>query len=260
MKTYLNKGIKAVIGEFPEIESILDEYGIGCGPCMVGTCLMKDIVEIHDLSEEKEQELMARIGRIICPGTQVVVVKKKLKPQTRPKVVTYSPPIKVLVDEHTWIKRFVALIPNIIDRLKSHSAEDRQLIRECIEFIRQYADRLHHAKEEDILFKYFDESKDILKIMHEDHKTARTHVVGMLRALDENNEKALYQHLKAYGHLLIEHIRREDDVLYPWMDRSLSTTQIGKLFEQFRTAEDSAPYSPREFEEFIQTLEANFMQ
>ena len=96
--------------------------------------------------------------------------------------------------------------------------------------------------------------------MHEDHETARAHVAGMLRALDENNEKALYQHLQAYGHLLIEHIRREDDVLYPWMDRSLSTTQIGKLFEKFRTAEESAPYSPREFEEFIQTLEANFRE
>jgi len=260
MESYLNKGIKEIISEFPEIESILDKYGIGCGPCMVGTCLLKDIVEIHDLSEEKERELMAGVNRIISPGTKVAIEKKKRKPQTRVKEATYSPPMKVLVDEHVWIKRFIDLVPKIVDRLKRDSNGDQQLVRECIEFIQQYADRFHHAKEEDILFKYFDESKDILKAMHEDHKTARAHVAGMLRALERNDTKALYQHLQAYGCLLIEHIRREDDILYPWMDRALSTTQIGKLFEQFRTVEESAPYSPREFEEFIQTLEVKFRQ
>ena len=53
MEAYLNKGIKEVIDEFPEVEKILDEYGIGCGPCSVGTCLLKDIVEIHDLPSDK---------------------------------------------------------------------------------------------------------------------------------------------------------------------------------------------------------------
>ena len=33
MEQYLNKGIKEVIDQYPEVEKILDEYGIGCGPC-----------------------------------------------------------------------------------------------------------------------------------------------------------------------------------------------------------------------------------
>jgi len=32
MEAYLNKGIKEIINQFPEVESILDEYGIGCAP------------------------------------------------------------------------------------------------------------------------------------------------------------------------------------------------------------------------------------
>ena len=44
MEAYLNKGIKEIIDQFPEIEDILNEYDIGCGPCSVGTCLFKDIV------------------------------------------------------------------------------------------------------------------------------------------------------------------------------------------------------------------------
>jgi hypothetical protein len=35
MDKYLNSGIKDVIGAFPVIESILEEYDIGCGPCTI---------------------------------------------------------------------------------------------------------------------------------------------------------------------------------------------------------------------------------
>lgn len=258
METYLNKGIKAVIGEFPEIESILDEYGIGCGPCMVGTCLLKDIVEIHDLPDDLEQELMARIAHTIYPGQKVTIEKKKRKLKIRSEKAAYSPPLKVLVDEHTWIKRFVALIPQIIQSVDLNTNEDMELIHKCIEFIRQYADRFHHEKEEDVLFKYFDESTEILKTMHEDHKHARAHVAKMLQALEEKDKTALSEHLKAYGNLLTEHIKREDEVLYPWMDKSISTTQVGKLFSEFRGVAENTPYSPQEYEQFVQHLESKF--
>ena len=36
MEAYLNRSIKEVIKEFPPVEKILDDYGIGCGPCAVG--------------------------------------------------------------------------------------------------------------------------------------------------------------------------------------------------------------------------------
>ena len=52
---YLNKEIKDIIDAFPDFESILEKYDIGCGPCSVGTCLLKDIVEIHRLPSEKNK-------------------------------------------------------------------------------------------------------------------------------------------------------------------------------------------------------------
>lgn len=61
MEAYLNKSIKEIITEFPDVTVILAEYGIGCGPCNVGTCLFKDIVQIHQLPADKEQEMMGRI-------------------------------------------------------------------------------------------------------------------------------------------------------------------------------------------------------
>jgi len=58
MEAYLNKGIKQIINQFPEVENILDEYGIGCAPCNVGTCLLKDIIEIHNLNTDEDMPKM----------------------------------------------------------------------------------------------------------------------------------------------------------------------------------------------------------
>ncbi len=56
------------------------------------------------------------------------------------------------------IKRLLALIPQIVTKFDISSSKDKNLVRNCADFIRSYADKYHHAKEEDILFKYFDEN------------------------------------------------------------------------------------------------------
>jgi len=60
MESYRNKGIKDIIIDFPQVANILEDYGIGCGPCTVGVCLLKDILDIHKMAPEKEQELMSQ--------------------------------------------------------------------------------------------------------------------------------------------------------------------------------------------------------
>ena len=62
LNDYLNKGIKDIIDDHPPVMEILKDYDIGCGACDVGTCLLKDIVSLHPISEEQEQELMNRIA------------------------------------------------------------------------------------------------------------------------------------------------------------------------------------------------------
>jgi len=260
METYLNKGIKQIINQFPEVENILDEYGIGCAPCNVGTCLLKDIIEIHNLNTDEEQKIMARIAKIFYPGKVIKIPQIKRKNKTRLKEISYSPPIKKLVDEHVLIKRWVALIPEVIKNLEVESEEGRQLILDGVDFIRSYADKYHHAKEEEILFKYFDEDLDILKVMHEDHKQARSHVKAILEALDRKDKAAIGKHFNAYGDLLSEHIIKEDEILYPWMDKNLSVTQIGELFSKFNKADEQIGYSSVKYEEFINRFEKKFKQ
>jgi iron-sulfur cluster repair protein YtfE (RIC family) len=71
VEKYANKGIKDIILEFPRIGQILEEYGIGCGPCIIGICQLKDILQIHKLSKEAEEALMRRIEAEIYPDRNI---------------------------------------------------------------------------------------------------------------------------------------------------------------------------------------------
>lgn len=257
LEEYLNKGIKEIITERPEIEAILVDYDIGCGPCMVGTCLLKDIMEIHALSSDDEREMMGRISRAIHTDSKIDVPQIQRKTSAR-KVVTYSPPMQKLVDEHKLIKRLVAQVPNIIKSLDLETEEGRRRVLDGIDFIRNYADRYHHAKEEDLLFKYFDEDAEIIQTMHEDHRNARNRVKSIVEGVEARNRGSVIENLGAYQELLTDHIRREDDILYPWMDRNITTTQVGTLFSSFNEVDERFGDAPARYEKFMRELEEGF--
>jgi hemerythrin-like domain-containing protein len=94
--------------------------------------------------------------------------------------------------------------------------------------------------------------------MREDHQEARAHVRAILAALEKKDKESVSQHLKAYQELLTEHIKKEDEILYLWMDRNISITQIGELFSEFNGKEEEFGDVPERYEQFIHKLEEKF--
>lgn len=238
MADVLGRYIKDIITGYPAVGDILARSNIGCVTCSVGTCLLKDVVGIHNLSESQEQALFAAIAEAIFPGQRMPLPKTERKgAPVAPRKL--SPPVQDLVDEHVNIKRAIALLPVLTlalrERLSPALVSD---ISHAIEFIRQYADRFHHAKEEDILFKYFDAQLDVLQVMHKEHEIGRQHVRSALAALVQGNADGVAEYLGAYGALLTEHIRKEDEILYPWMNSQLTDSQVGQLFSKFRAVDE----------------------
>jgi hemerythrin-like domain-containing protein len=261
LEKVLNKEVKHVIDSHPEVGRILEEYGIGCAPCSVGSCLMKDVVGIHNLDPQQEATLMYRIEKAIYPDRKVPEPKVDLTKKQAPKKITYSPPVKKLVDEHVLIKRLLALIPAITDHVQMSAKVDKDLILNCVDFIRTYADKYHHMKEEDILFKYVDEKAEIIQIMYKDHDTGRNHVRQAVEGAEKGNKAQIKEHLLGYKDLLTQHIKKEDEILYPWIDRQLSTTQVGEMFRKCNEADASVGDAlPRKYEKFIVELEKKFLQ
>lgn len=260
MDSYRNTGIKDIITTFPKVEEILGEYGIGCGECTVGICELKDILEIHKMAPEKERELMTRIEAVIYPHRQVETVTKGDNSQQENILHLFSKPMQILVDEHTLIKRWLALIPMVIDDMDLSSREGRQVIVEGVDLIQSYADKLHHGKEEDILFTYFDDSEKIFQVIYEDHKVGRHHVQQMLQALEKEDSISLSHHLSGYLTLLTEHIRKEDELLFPWLDRKLSEEQLQELAGKFEVADKATGIDSRQYLFFIEKLENKYME
>lgn len=253
----LDHPIKDVIAAHPHIGTILGEFQIGCVDCGVGTCLLKDIVDIHHLEPEAERDMMERVARVLEPGRTAPVPLRERKPSATGKAGT-SPPIRKLVAEHRWILRWAALIPLVAERADLATAEGRQLVLDGVEFIRSYADRYHHAKEEDILFRYFSPDMDIIKAMLTDHETAREHVRAIVAAVEHRDATAANEHLLAYANLLREHIRKEDEILYPWMDRLLLDSQVGQMHAQFSEVDRQFGNLPHQLEQFVAELETRW--
>jgi hemerythrin-like domain-containing protein len=256
LEQLLNSGIKQIIDEHAEVGPILEAYGIGCVPCSVGTCLLKDIVDIHGLSATQEQALMTKIAKAVYPDRDIVIPLRAKTSTENGTDLTYSPPMKKLVDEHTWIKRLLAQVPNLIRTLDLTAEPGRQLVRDVLDFIRNYADRFHHAKEEDILFKYFDEKLDILQVMLTDHESGRSHVRAIAGAVEKQDAATVSEHLAAYRELLTEHIKKENEILYPWMDKEMSDSQIGQMFAAFSDVDVTFGDGPGKHIAFVETLEA----
>ncbi len=94
--------------------------------------------------------------------------------------------------------------------------------------------------------------------MRQDHENARARVRAMLKAVDRKDKETIAENLNAYQELLTDHIKKEDEILYPWMDRNLSITQIGELFSKFNGKDEELGDTPEKYEDFINKLEEKY--
>jgi hemerythrin-like domain-containing protein len=259
MNQILNTNIKEVLERYPGVAEPLKQHDIGCVSCSVGTCLLKDIIGIHNLSQEAGEELMTAITLIVHPDGDVAVPKIERKTKSQPKAasVKFSPPMQKMVDEHSLIKRLLAVIPNLIEDLDLDSEAGRQQVSSVIDFIRSFADKYHHSKEEDVLFKYFDADLDIIKAMYSDHENGRSKVRQMLAALEARDKSTLALNLKGYQELLSEHIKKEDEILYRWMERNLTTKQIGEIFARCVQIDEEFSEKQKKYENLVSQMESS---
>lgn len=253
MKAHLESNIKDLLAGHPALGATLASAGIGCTTCSLGTCRIKDILEIHNLDTESTRVLLTRMGEVLYPGLpfEVPLLERKALPAKG----GFCPPIARLVQEHTHILRFISLIPELVRTLEQDPDAGLALVARGLIFIRNYADRYHHAKEEDILFGFFATGSEILQVMLEDHGHGREHGAEMAAGLEQSDPGRVATHLQAYGELLRGHIQREDTILYPWMDRTLTMREVGELYARCAEVEARFGQGPKEQEAWVAALE-----
>jgi hemerythrin-like domain-containing protein len=255
LEPLLLRNVRDVMAEYPVSATVLSSHGIGCASCSVGTCMVRDIIDVHGLSEQQEHSLMAALAAAIFPGQDVAL--PRLQRRAAPKGSAFSPPVRRLVQEHTLIKRLLALVPAITALMERDPMQGFDAARGALDFIRTYADRYHHAKEEDILFGYFDPGLGILQAMRAEHESARSHVREAAAGVEGRDAPLTASHLAAYASLLEEHIRKEDDILYPFLDRQLTDRQVGEMFARFSEVDAAHAADVRRAEAWVAQAETS---
>ena len=96
------------------------------------------------------------------------------------------------MDEHKYILKVADALEKECNEIKSGKIVDEDFFRKVIDFIRNYADKFHHAKEEDILFKEFCKAAEKGEVhcnpteqMLYEHDAGR----GFVKAMEEGVER-----------------------------------------------------------------------
>ena len=143
----------------------------------------------------------------------------------------------------------------MVSHLDLHRKSDRESAGSCLDFITRYADSLHHGKEEDILFRFFDTTEAVFQVMFEEHTQGRGIVSEMRSAISSGSTAVFATNLLRYRDLLREHIKKEDTLLFPWLDRRLTSDQKQQMNARFTEIERENDGAPQRYERFVEELE-----
>ncbi|HHT64290.1 MAG: hemerythrin domain-containing protein [Bacillota bacterium] len=142
--------------------------------------------------------------------------------------------IDLLKEEHQLVKRVLQVLRKKCWQVVKEGVVNYRDFEDILDFLKNYVDRQHHGKEEDILFDLMgrelgDEigSGPVTGMLIE-HDLGRQYVSGLENSLkqhEKGDEEAVLDIIAnsiSYTHLLHNHIEREDMILFELARRSLS--------------------------------------
>lgn len=132
-----------------------------------------------------------------------------------------------LMIEHRLIERMLSVIKKVLAKIESEHQADPVFVDIAVDFIRIYADRTHHGKEEDILFRELDKKplngkdRKIMNELVEEHVFGRQTTKALVEANtryrngDETALPEIAAQLKILTEFYPRHIEKEDSVFFP---------------------------------------------
>lgn len=160
--------------------------------------------------------------------------------------------IQLMVDEHKNIKRVLTVVRKLCIEIVNGEEIKYEAFEMAVDFVRNYADKHHHNKEEAILFKKMEEelkeqigSGPILG-MYAEHDLGRMFIGNLVNALErvktgeKDSRVDVIANAIAYTDLLHRHIDKEDNVIYKFGETKLSSEALREVEEKCKAVEDKA--------------------
>jgi hemerythrin-like domain-containing protein len=180
------------------------------------------------------------------------------------------PSVLLMNEEHRCIKRMLGVMRGYCQKVLRGEEVALADFHSMIDFVRNYADKHHHGKEEDIFFGYMmDElgllAEKLVKMgMLVEHDLGRLLLADMESALkkveagDKDAMLDLISNAMGYTYLLHRHIDKEDGVVFTFADRELSSEAKEAIEAQYNAFEatEEAAASREKYVLLLETLEA----
>ena len=150
-----------------------------------------------------------------------------------------------LMIEHRLIEKMLTVIRRTLERVEQTQSIDPYFVDMAVDFIRVYADRTHHGKEEDILFRDLrkkqlsGEDRQVMEELIEEHVFGRNTTKALIEAntrYRRGNEAALGEvktHLRTLVDFYPKHIKKEDDVFFPASRTYFSNEEDQAMLAEF---------------------------
>lgn len=160
-------------------------------------------------------------------------------------------PTEELKQEHRVIERMLRTLIVASKRVQNGGEVDPQVFHKSVDFIRNFADKCHHGKEESNLFpaiekQGFPREGGPIGMMLVEHDEGRAHVRELASALQKLElgdaspavKTAISRHALGYARLLAQHIEKEDKILYDIADHAIPPAEQVKLITIFADVEE----------------------
>ncbi len=174
-----------------------------------------------------------------------------------------------LENDHVYILQ----LTGIMEKITGTENPDISHIEKIILLIRNFADGIHHAKEENLLFKKLEEKgmsphMGPVAVMLHEHTEGRNFVRGIEENLnlykkgERDALKGIYRNMLGYASLLENHISKENNILFRMADNVLSPAEQEELLSGFSRVEKEAArtYRPDDYISMILELGAVYSQ
>ncbi len=152
--------------------------------------------------------------------------------------------IEQLKEEHQAILLMLKIMEATCKKLEAGEDVSKDDLNDMVKFIKEFADKSHHLKEEDLLFPAMEEvgiprEGGPIGVMLTEHTMGRDFVKGLSMGIEEyakgntDAAKQIIENARNYASLLSNHINKEDNILYPMAEMRLSKEKQDELLKEF---------------------------
>ena len=178
-----------------------------------------------------------------------------------------SKAIEDLRHDHDAINTAFLILDGMIERFQKNGDLDRVDSLSFIGFLKEFADKCHHGKEEGILFPELikagiPQEGGPIGVMLSEHVEGRRLIKEMEESVGQKPDLTKFiNSAHQYESLLKNHIQKENNVLFPMADRTLDSNRMTKIYEAFEEHEEKVIGKGRheQLHELLKTLKKKYV-